>query len=363
MERKMKGDKDLQVTSPAPRDVWRTLLQSDIRAIISQTPEWIDCLCKTEPYLDATRLYETARGRKIIVPMVRRKGLPQALAAEASLPHGWGIGGLIAEGGARPEDIHAVMADLADRPVLRTTVRPDPLGADLWEASVPPDFMKIPHLTHVLDLAGGFENVWTERFSSKTRTKIRRAERSGLVVECGTGGNPVSVFYDLYIRWLDQRARQRRIPITLARWLGRRREPLRKFESVAQAFGDACRIWIARLDGQPVAASVLLIFGVNAVYWRNASDKESAGSTRANDLLQRLMIEDACDAGCRYYHMGESGGVASLMHFKSRFGAIPYRSFEYYRERLPFRNVADWVRELGNRIEEKLRFDPGQAKV
>jgi lipid II:glycine glycyltransferase (peptidoglycan interpeptide bridge formation enzyme) len=182
-------------------------------------------------------------------------------------------------------------------------------------------------------------------------------------VECASGGKPISVFYDLYIRWLEQRARQRRIPISLARWLGRRREPLRRFEAVAQAFGDACRIWVARLEGQPVAASILLIFGANAVYWRNASDKESAGSTRANDLLQRLMIGDACTAGCRYYHMGESGGVDSLMHFKSRFGAVAYRYFEYYKERLPFANATERIHGLGKGIEEKLRGDAGKAKV
>lgn len=354
---------DIRITSPAPRDIWHALLESDGRALISQTPEWVDCLCMAEPYRDASRLYETAGGRKIVVPLVRRKGLPRALTTEASLPHGWGIGGLVADGGARPEDVHTVMADLLARPILRTSVRPDPLGADLWEAGVPQGFVKVPHLTHVLDLAGGFEGVWADRISSKTRTKIRRAERSGLVVECEAGETLIPVFYDLYIRWLDHRARQRRIPVSVARWLGRRRELLQKFTTVAEAFGDACRTWVARLDGRPVAASILLIYGANAMYWRNASDKESAGSTRANDLLQRMMIEDACSAGCRYYHMGESGGVASLMHFKSRFGAVPYNYFEYFRERLPFTNLADRLHGLGKRVEEKLGTDPRKAGV
>ena len=354
---------DFQIISPAPRDVWQTLLESDEQALISQTPTWIDCLCATGSYEDSSRLYETTQGRKIVVPMVRRKGQPRALTTESSLPHGWGIGGLVAAGSAQPEDIYTVMADLAGRPVLRTSVRPHPLGAELWAASVPPGLIKVPHLAQVLDLAGGFEGVWAERFSSKTRTKIRKAERSGLVVECDTTGKLVPVFYDLYLSWLDHRARQRRIPVSIARWLGRKREPLRKFQLVAQAFGDACRIWVAWLDGQPVAAGILLIFGANAVYWRNASDKELAGTTRANDLLQRMMIEDACNAGCRYYHMGESGGVASLMHFKSRFGARPYHYSEYYMERLPFTNVADRFHGLSKRVEEKLDARPGKAKA
>ena len=43
----------------------------------------------------------------------------------------------------------------------------------------------------------------------------------------------------------------------------------------------------------------------------------------------------ACEAGCRYYHMGESGGAGSLIHFKARYGAIEYSSSEYLIERIP----------------------------
>ena len=64
-------------------------------------------------------------------------------------------------------------------------------------------------------------------------------------------------------------------------------------------------------------------------------DKAIAGPTRANDLLHRLAIEDACRHGCRYYHMGESGASASLARFKSGFGAEAHPYAEYYLERFP----------------------------
>jgi len=51
------------------------------------------------------------------------------------------------------------------------------------------------------------------------------------------------------------------------------------------------------------------VHGENADYWRGYSRKDLAGPSRANNLLQRLAIEDACDAGCRYYSMGGSGVV------------------------------------------------------
>ena len=53
-------------------------------------------------------------------------------------------------------------------------------------------------------------------------------------------------------------------------------------------------------------------------------DKELAGPTRANYLLHMLAIKEACDLGCRYYHMGDSGTSKALAHFKTRFGAAPH---------------------------------------
>ncbi len=346
--------KTLQVTSPAPREVWQEVLKSDAKALVSQTPVWLDCICALSGYEDASRLYETPEGRQLILPMVSRRHLPEALTTEASLPHGWGVGGLVVAGALQAEEAAAVFADLAGRAVLRTSVRPNPLVAETWAAARPPGAITVPRLVHVLDLEGGFERVWAKRFGSATRTKVRKAEHAGLVAECDTSGKLVPVFYDLYLRWLDRRARERHMSLSLARWLGRRREPLRKFQFVAQALGEACHIWVAWRDRQPAAATILLIYGAHAIFWRNASDKELAGPTRANDLLQRLAIEDACCAGCRYYHMGESGGLASLMHFKSRFGAKAYPYAEYYLERLPITGVAEQLYGLARRIENQI---------
>jgi hypothetical protein len=72
-----------------------------------------------------------------------------------------------------------------------------------------------------------------------------------------------------------------------------------------------------------------------AVAWRAAADKELGGPTRAMDQLHRFAIEFACQQGCRFYNMGESGGVESLMKFKARFGATPRPVDTYRLERLP----------------------------
>jgi lipid II:glycine glycyltransferase (peptidoglycan interpeptide bridge formation enzyme) len=264
------------------------------------------------------------------------------------------MGGPIAENGIELEEADAVFKHLADQGGMRTSFRPNPLSADIWSLVVPAGSVAVPHLTHILDLSGGFEKVWTKRFKSATRNKIRKAEKSGLKVECDTTGRSITEFYDLYMGWIERRARERNMPLWLARWLGRWREPYKKFNLVSDAFGEACRVYVAWFDGTPVAASILLIFQEQAFYWRNASDRELTRKTRANDLLQRLMIEDACLAGCRYYHMGESGGVESLMHFKRRFGGQEYHYTEYSLEKIALSKVQQQLQGAVGMLENIL---------
>jgi hypothetical protein len=150
----------LDVISPAPRDVWQDILKSDMQAVVSQTPTWLDCICAVGNYEDASRLYKLPGGQQLVLPMVRRRYL-KVFTTQASLPGAWEAGGLVTSGPIRAEEIAIVFADLARQSVLRTSVRPNPLVADVWSAGQPPGVITVPRLAHVLDLEGGFEQVWT----------------------------------------------------------------------------------------------------------------------------------------------------------------------------------------------------------
>jgi GNAT acetyltransferase-like protein len=340
----------LRVTSPAPRQPWREALAADPDVLPSQTPEWLDCLLAVGPYEDASRLYELDGGRRLVLPMVRRRDVGRRLAIEASLPAGWGVGGLVAPGGVQAGDARVVFADLAAgvRP-LRTSLRPNPLQAPDWAAARPAGVAVVPRLAHTLDLGGGFEQVWKERFSGTARTAVRKALRSGLTAECDTSGRLLPTYYALFERSLERWARQQREPRALARWRAHRRDPIQKFESLAQTLGETCRTWVAWHEGRP-AAAILVLTGANAHYTRGAMDKELAGPTRANYLLHSLAIEEACEAGCRFYYMGESGSSDSLAQFKTRFGARPCAHSEYHLERLPITALDRRLRGAAKRV-------------
>lgn len=340
----------VRVTTPAPRDIWRALLAQSPEALAFHTPAWLDCLCQTAGYVDASRLYETAAGRHLVLPLVRRPWLPAPLAVASSLPYGWGFGGLVAAGAVTREDAALVLRDLAGRAGLLTSLRPNPVTAGAWASAAPAGVGRLPRLAHVTDLAGGFERVWGERVPNRTRKLARRAERAGITVECDTTGRLVPMFYELYLQSVERWARQSGQSVARARARARRGEPLRKLRRVARRLGEACRVWVAWLDGQPAAASIVLLHGANANDWRAAMNIDLARPTQANYLLLRHSIADACQAGCRYYHLGESGSSESIAFFKSRFGAEPYRYDEYRLERLPFSRLHDRWAGLMQRV-------------
>jgi lipid II:glycine glycyltransferase (peptidoglycan interpeptide bridge formation enzyme) len=204
----------------------------------------------------------------------------------------------------------------------------------------------------VLELEGGKDEVWGARFASSARRAVRKAERAGLEIECGSGERQLEAFRDLFDRSVERWAQAQHEPRMLARLRARLRDPPRKFRAIAAAIGPSLRVWVARRDGTPVA-SILVLLGGDAHYTRGAMDKELIGPTAANELLHWLAIGEACEAGCRRYHMGETGSSRPLARFKEKLGARPLPYADYRFERLPLTRADAAVRGL---VKRALRF-------
>lgn len=339
----------MRVVTPAPRDAWREVLESDPTAFVYQTPEGIDAICAGTNLRDASRLYEFDHGRRLILPLYGRRGVPRPLAVERSPL----VGSLISSGAVRVEELRAIFTDLTARLVFRVSVVPTAITGDAWDLAVPDTASRLPKVAHVLELTNDFQTIWEDRFNSQARRGVRKAEKARLEVECGRGDALLPEFYQLFRLSVDRWAKQRHEPRFLARWRAQRRVPFEKLRRRMATLGDACRIWVARLGGDP-AAAIVVLQGANAHYTMGAMDKDLAGPTRANFLLHKVAIEDACSAGCRYYNMGETGTSATLARFKSHFGANAYSYHEYRFERLPVtaleRRLRGWVRRISRRV-------------
>ena len=345
----------LVAVGAAARRGWEEVLRADDEAVVSQTPRWMDALCASSNMRDLTRLYEGQDGRRLVLPLAGRR-LPPAVRPVASLPFGWSSGGLVCAADLRVDDVRAVLTDLAALRVPRVSLRPGPGRHGVWAAAAGGRAAASAQLSQRLDLDDGFDAVSSSRFSTRVRRNARKAERAGLVVETGDAGRLVAEFDALYRASVDRWAGHQHEPLALARLRARHRDPPRKFALVAEHLGSSCRVWLARRDGVPAAAIVVLRHGRHATYWRGAMDRDVAAGTGANELLHRSAIEDACASGARSYHMGTSAPGSSLAHFKAGFGAVEEPHASYRLERLPIDAVDRGARRVVKRV---LRFrDP-----
>jgi hypothetical protein len=340
---------DLAAVGANAREAWRRALATDEDALVTQTPAWMDCVCATGRYEDVTRAYETEDGHELVLPMARMR-LPRAVSAVSSMPFGWGTGGLVSSRGRVAAcDVASVLADLLGERSLIAAVRPSPATAEAWAPAVPDRAVRIAHMSQIVPLMGGFDTVW-HSFSSTVRSHCRKALRRGVTVERDDTGRLVSIFDELYRKSVDRWATQQHEPRWLAQWRARHRDPPEKFRDVAARLGPACHVWVAWRGGEPIASVIVLTHGCHSTMWRSAIDKEASRGTGASELLHQLAIEEACEKGHRFYHLGDSAPSSPLARNKRGFGAKDATYVGYRFERLPVTAVDRFVRRQAKRV-------------
>jgi hypothetical protein len=282
------------------------------------------------------RAYRLDDGRRLVVPLVHRNAAG-GHAFLSSMPDAWGFGGPVGEG----IDADVLTEVLRDLWALRRgwiRIRPNPLHASHWLHAAQrlgtERPLAIAKRAHVLDIDRPADELFRDRFSSAARRAIRSAEKAGIEVESDTTGALAPTFHQLLLSSVERWAGSQHEPLALARWRAERRDPVEKFTSWSRHLDGGCRILIARRGGTPIAGMIVLI-DRNAHYTRGAMDRALVGSDRPNELLMWHAIQAAAEAGCRSFHLGESGTSANLARYKEKFGAVGHDYAELRIERVP----------------------------
>lgn len=332
-------------TSPAPRALWRAAVSADPMALADHTPAWAAAVLGTGRWADASRAYLLDDGTHVVLPLYRHRRTPAWLA---SPPYGWGFGGLTGPRAQDPQVVAAVLDDLGGMTALRLRVRPNPLAGAVWSAlPTPRRAVRLQSRAHVLDLRRGPEAILAG-MKKETRRHIRRVEALDLEIEVGSGPGLLAEYQHLrrlsVIRWAEHTQE----PLWLALRREKVSEPPARTDALATALPDQFRVRVARIEGHPVAANVVVL-GRNAHATRSAMDRERLGSLGVMPYLDWLAIQEAYAAGCEWFHLGETGGSTALAAYKEALGAVAYDYPELRFETVPLTPADKAARRLVRR--------------
>lgn len=160
------------------------------------------------------------------------------------------------------------------------------------------------HQTRQIDLTLGADTLWQQL---RCRSQVRKALRSGISVR-----EVALPAYEQAYRSLalDTYAHQGRLPPV----------PRLMIVDVWQTLHPSgqARLWVAELEGEPIAGVMMLYHNGQAYYWDAVAKRATLGLRPANLLLWHT-IEAAANAGYTTYDL-VGANVPSIARFKAGFG-------------------------------------------
>lgn len=327
----------MRVLSPAPRDLWEQAVREDPRACADHTPQWTDAAA-VDGWSDASRAYVADDGTAVVLPLLRRRG------RLLSMPPGWGYGGPVGAAAHDGTTVRRIADDLRALRAVTVRVRPLPEDGTVWRL---PGATLVERHAHVVDLTPSVEDL-RAGLRSSVRRSVRLCERDGVEVQVGATPELVEAYVGLWRLSVDRWARGQSEPLWLSRRRAELRDPPRRMHALARHLGDRFRLWVASVDGVPVAADVVLL-GAVAHATRAAVDVERAPNG-VSHYLDWLAMLDAKEQGASAMNLGESGTSSSLAFYKKGLGAVGLDYAEARFEQLPLTAVDRAARNAVKRL-------------
>jgi lipid II:glycine glycyltransferase (peptidoglycan interpeptide bridge formation enzyme) len=148
-----------------------------------------------------------------------------------------------------------------------------------------------PQFVFQVPLAGRDEDDLLKGFNQLWRRNIKKADKAGVTVELGTADD-LPAFHALYVETAHRD--------------GFTPRPLPYFQGMWQAMTaetpDRLRLYLARHDGDLIAATTMVRVGEHAWYSYGASSTEKR-DVRGSNAVQWRMMRDALADGCTVYDM------------------------------------------------------------
>lgn len=190
-----------------------------------------------------------------------------------------------------------------------------PRGVSFTQALLKTEFRPNPdwhcHRTVIVDLAEPVE-VLRKRFDKKWRNQLNGSEKNNLILQIDDGAKAYSEFARLYEIMWERKQFETSVDVT-------------EFRQIQEQLVGPARMqtFLARKDGEAVAAVVCSLLGDTAIYLLGATN-ERARELKAAYFLHWQVMLWLKEQGARWYDLGGIDPEANPggYHFKSGFGGV-----------------------------------------
>lgn len=309
----MKSVATIELNPQVSTEEWHNYVKNHPDGTIYHLPRWRDVLVESfnhEPFY----LFARNEGNKLcgMLPLFQIKSLLTGNRL-VSLPFSY-ICGPIADSEAVAiklvKEAERLCEELKCRYLEVRMMRPLSLGLEANEY----------FSTYVLELAEP-QIVWKKLHQKGVRWAIGKARKDGVIVRVDNTPNGLKLF-----DYLNQRAK---------RSLGVPAHPLGFLSSITHRLSRFSKLYLAEVNGTPIAGIVTLSLKDTVCYAYGASDRRYF-KYHPNDLLIWQAIEESCNQGYRYFDFGRtSPDDKGLVRFKKHWGTEQRKLYYYYFPRVP----------------------------
>lgn len=188
-----------------------------------------------------------------------------------------------------------------------------------------PPFETSGLLTHLIDLEGGFDKIWSDSFDKSKRKQTKRAERRGVSVIESTSLGEAARFYDIYASRVRAHG-------------GKIHYPQKLFIDLVKNSGRNVKLFLSYHENQLLGGQLCFYYKDMVIAWYGSTTMESR-DLQASTSLYAHCIRHACEHGYKWFNLGGSIGKDSLMDYKMSFGGVPHQ-YNFSLRRSPMGKIA-----------------------
>jgi hypothetical protein len=309
----------MKVFNEVDFEEWQEVADKCEYATFFHTPTWSKVFAETYPEMEiATKKFVFDDGTRVILPLIKTKAIRGLFSSYVSNIAGV-YGGIISEREIKEEETNEIFTRLTKGNIANVSVTGNPL----FDHNLPKQFKTKEDFTQIINLGRDEKEIWADyKHDSKTRPKIKKAERAGVVCKEANNFDEWKEYYSIYQEALKGWGSEATSAYPFSLF-----ENIFKFKMQKP---NNIKLWLVIFDGKIAGGNLNFYHNKHCVEW-HASFLRDYFKYNIRYFLVHNIILDANAKGYKYYDFNPSGGHEGTLRFKETFGPerLPVKRWEW----------------------------------